>query len=222
MATVIQIHPLLRMRSSLSARWIGSQFQLAHSPQAAFSRISTMKFSTLTLLFLSTVASVSAQRQQRLVKTTQLVTEPTPEAATPVQGIIDDEDDNDDDIGTLTSVSVKAKVSGVDMTELNAEHETFIEDAMAFAYNKINKHSDKFSISSHLVGMKQEDEDADNSMLRKSRYVSKIITSLDYSNGYGCHLCGTCGRKCWSVLMESNHYFILIFFCYCRFRKRRR
>ena len=165
-----------------------------------------MKFSALTLLALSAVATVSAQRQQRLVKTTQLVNEPIPEAASPVQGIIDDEDDDDEDIGALTSVSVKATASGVDMSNLNAEHETFIEDAMAFAYNKVNKHSDKYSVSTHLIGMKQEDDGgddvADNSMLRRR---SRIITSWDYSNGYGCHLCGTYLRQCWSVHMKSNH-----------------
>ena len=65
----------------------------------------------------------------------------------------------------------------------------FVEDAMYFAYNMVNKHTDKYAISSHLIKMEADKEPEDTQLGRWS--PGRRGLSWNFSGGYGCFLCGT-------------------------------
>lgn len=101
------------------------------------------------------------------------------------------EDDDEDDDESLFTWGLKAKVIGLDYDNMTPEHEAFLEDALAFSFNKVYKNTDKSAVSSHLVGKKKGDDNG-SEVLRGAVGVRRTIPSIwRYWGSYSCRFCGT-------------------------------
>jgi hypothetical protein len=157
-------------------------------------------FPLLALLALATVGRISAQAS--LVPLTQLASDPTAQSSPAMIASSTTTDDQDADDGDrIFGSSLKASLEGVDVSKLTSEHEVFIEDAMAFAYNKVHKNSDKYAISSHLSAKQQLPEPSSNALLRgavvgscqsgrtKYDHCTYWPSNMWYWYNFGCHYC---------------------------------
>jgi hypothetical protein len=107
-------------------------------------------------------------------------------------------DEDEDDHETLLEATVTVHVPGLNPSKLSPQQKVFMEDALAFAYDKAHKKSknNHFSVSSHLIQIGSDDDEDDElaasfHSLGRKRYVPRRGTYLRYMGSYACKFCGT-------------------------------
>jgi hypothetical protein len=115
-------------------------------------------------------------------------------AAQPDSSVPVAQDNADDE--QLFPWGAKITVKGLDNVKLTPAQEIYVEDAVGFAFDKVNQNTDERAISSHLLGMGSSNN-AVRASESKLRYTP-VKKWTDWHSMFffaggngGCHFCGT-------------------------------